>query len=114
MKSHLVALLGAALLVAAPAASETLEIPGLSAQATVHTDTLGVPHIVAATLGDAYRVQGWVHARDRFFQMDLNRRSADGRRAELTGTLLDLLPDGFVRGVGSRAAAEREGELLAE
>jgi penicillin amidase len=97
-----------------PARAEILEIPGLSAPAKVSTDALGVPHIEGQTFEDAVRVQGWVHARDRFFQMDVSRRRALGTLAELTGLLLDLQADATVRTLGLEAAVLREGELLSE
>jgi penicillin amidase len=60
-------------------------IPGLDAPATVELDDRGVATIRAESVGDALRVQGWVVARERMFQLDLLRRSANGRLAELFG-----------------------------
>ncbi|MEN8183413.1 MAG: penicillin acylase family protein [Myxococcota bacterium] len=76
------------------------------------TDELGVPHVFAHTDLDAFRVQGYLHARDRFFQMDVNRRAADGRLAELTGNILDLAEDAGARLLGLRLAAQRSVDLL--
>ena len=55
------------------------------AQASVSFDTLGVPHIRAATLDDALFAQGYVTAQDRLFQMDLLRRLNAGELAEVFG-----------------------------
>ncbi len=52
---------------------------------TIERDALGVPTIRAATRLDAARALGFVHAQDRFFQMDLLRRAAAGENAELLG-----------------------------
>jgi penicillin amidase len=63
-------------------------LPGLTAPVTVTRDSLGVPDIAAADRSDAARALGWLHAQDRFFQMDLQRRSAAGELAELLGPAL--------------------------
>ena len=63
-------------------------LAGLSAPARVTFDALGVPAIEAATRADLARALGFVHAQDRFFQMDLMRRDAAGELAELLGSAL--------------------------
>ncbi len=63
----------------------TLTLDGLEAPVEVLHDSFGVPHIRAATERDLMRAVGFVHGRDRFFQMDLLRRLAAGRVAELVG-----------------------------
>jgi len=60
-------------------------VAGLSQRVEVTRDELGVPTIAAATNLDAVRALGFLHAQDRFFQMDLLRRSAAGELAELVG-----------------------------
>ncbi len=71
---------------AAPlAAQETVSLPGLTNPVTVRYDSYGVPSIEASSLHDLVYAQGWVHARDRLWQMDLNRRRSTGRMAELFG-----------------------------
>ena len=57
----------------------------VSKPVSVSFDTLGVPHIRAATLEDALFVQGYVTAQDRLFQMDLLRRFTAGELAEVFG-----------------------------
>jgi len=89
-----------------------LELPGLGARARVSFDEFGVPHVEAKTELDAFRVQGFLHARDRFFQMDWNRRAADGRLAEFSGHLDDLSHDASIRLLGLRAAAQRSLDAL--
>lgn len=68
-----------------PAEHATVTLPGLSTQATVSSDKLGIPSVVAANRQDAYRVLGYLHARDRLFQMELMRRKSAGRLAEIFG-----------------------------
>ncbi len=62
-------------------------LAGLDAVVTVTRDALGVPDITAASRRDAARALGYLHAQDRFFQMDLQRRNAAGELAALLGPL---------------------------
>ena len=69
----------------APQLDGSLKLAGLSASVTVTRDPLGVPAIRAQDRLDAVRVLGFLHAQDRFFQMDLMRRLASGELAALVG-----------------------------
>jgi penicillin amidase len=60
-------------------------INGLAANVRVDRDSLGVPTITAASRDDAARALGFVHAQDRFFQMDLQRRQPAGELSGLVG-----------------------------
>ena len=60
-------------------------LAGLTQPVAVERDALGVPTIRAATRDDAARALGFLHAQERFFQMDLSRRRAAGELAELVG-----------------------------
>lgn len=62
-----------------------LSLAGLSAPVTVQRDALGVVTIDAASETDAARALGYVHAQERYFEMDLMRRSAAGELAALFG-----------------------------
>jgi penicillin amidase len=82
-------------------------VEGLSAPVRVVRDRFGVPHISAESAGDLFFAQGFVQAGDRLFQMDLWRRAAQGRLAEVFG----------VNFVGRDAATRRmqfRGDLEAE
>ena len=68
-----------------PALDGPARLKGLSAPATVEFDRLAVPSVDAPNRADAYRILGYLHARDRLFQMDLMRRKAAGRLAEVFG-----------------------------
>jgi penicillin amidase len=68
-----------------PAEEGEIKLPGLAAAATVLGDGLGVPSIAAGSRTDALRILGYLHARDRLFQMELMRRKSAGRLAELFG-----------------------------
>jgi penicillin G amidase len=67
-----------------PKTSGSIEAP-LSAPASVTRDSLGVPHIRAASLEDALFLQGFVTAQDRMWQMDVMRRHASGTLSEVIG-----------------------------
>ncbi|MFY9820595.1 MAG: penicillin acylase family protein [Thermoanaerobaculia bacterium] len=60
-------------------------LAGLAAPVSIERDDLGVPTIRAGSRLDAVRALGFLHAQDRFFQMDLLRRQAAGELAELVG-----------------------------
>jgi penicillin amidase len=81
-------------------------LPGLLAAASVTRDIDGIAHIKAANEHDLFFLQGWVHAGDRLFQMDVTRRQASGTLAELLGQAA-LQSDVQTRTIGLRRAAER-------
>lgn len=64
----------------------TKALAGLSAPVTVTRDSLGVPTIGGANRIDVARATGFVHAQDRFFQMDILRRAGAGELSEIFGS----------------------------
>lgn len=70
-----------------PAPSGRLLWEGVRAPVEIIRDEWGVPHIYAANEHDLFFAQGFTHAQDRLFQMDLNRRVGLGRLAEVMGPL---------------------------
>src|SRR5688500_5999273 len=75
---------------ARPDVTSTLRLAGLAGPVTVHRDRLGIPHMRAGSSHDAFFAQGFVHAQDRLFQMDYDRRRAAGTAAAWAGAgLLD-------------------------
>jgi penicillin amidase len=68
-----------------PILEDTVQMKGLDAPVTVERDELGVPTIRAENRDDVARALGFLHAQERFFQMDLLRRQAAGELAELVG-----------------------------
>jgi penicillin G amidase len=103
-----------------PSTPEQIALPGLTAPAQIGWDADGVPDIRAASDADAARVLGWVHARDRLWQMEQQRRAGAGRLAELFGpSLLDIdrivrLTDLPGRAARSVAALAPETQALIE
>lgn len=77
----------------------------LEEEVVVTRDQEGVPHIEAQSDADLYRAQGYVQAQDRLFQMDLSRRQASGRLAEVVGEAA-VETDKHFRTFSLRAAAE--------
>ena len=70
---------------------ETIAIDGLGSSVAVFYDDAGVLHVQCKTDADCFAAQGYFHAADRFFQMDLRRRLARGRLSEVVGILaLDI------------------------
>ncbi len=65
-------------------------VRSLGAPVELRTDPWGVVHLFARTEDDLFRAQGYVTARDRLFQMDMLRRTAAGRLAELYGDLPNI------------------------
>jgi penicillin amidase len=61
------------------------DLAGLASPVRIERDALGVPRIVGANRLDLARATGFLHAQDRFFQMDLLRRGAAGELAEIFG-----------------------------
>ena len=90
-----------------PQTTGETRLPGLDAEVEVLRDAAGVPRIYADTDRDLVRAQGYVHAQDRFFEMDVRRHATAGRLAELFGEE-GLESDKMVRTMGWRRIAEEE------
>ncbi len=89
-----------------PPAHTTLRIAGLSAPVDITLDQWGVPRIRAQSETDAAAALGYLHARDRLFQMELTRRAAAGRLAEIAGPRAVTL-DRMARILGEKQHADR-------
>jgi penicillin amidase len=94
-----------------PTYAGELPLAGLSAPVTVHRDGYGIPQIYADTVEDLFRAQGFVHAQDRFWEMDFRRHVTGGRLAELFGES-QVETDAFLRTLGWRRVAEAEWDLI--
>jgi penicillin amidase len=83
------------------------EIPvaGLGAAVQILRDGYGVPHIFAQSERDAHFALGFVHAQDRLWQLEMNRRIAAGRLSEVIGAG-GVETDRFMRTLGVRRAAQ--------
>ena len=86
-------------------------MPGPAASVEVVRDEHGIPQVYADTDDDLMRAQGYVHAQERFFEMDVRRHVTAGRLSEIFGE--DALEtDRFIRTMGWRRVAEQEWPLL--
>jgi len=94
-----------------PAVKGTIEAAGLQSQVEVYRDSWGIPHIYASNPHDLFFAQGYVHAQDRFWQMEFSRRQGSGRLSEILGKSA-LGSDRFIRTVGWHRTAAQELEQL--
>ena len=88
-----------------PKTRGTVQMDGLDAAVEIVRDDAGVPHIFATTDHDAFFALGYVHAQDRMWQLELNRRTGAGRLSEVLGEPA-LRTDKFLRTLGVYRAAE--------
>ncbi|CAN5548489.1 penicillin acylase family protein [soil metagenome] len=94
-----------------PDLNSTVETGKLDGPVDIWRDEFGIPHIKASTVHDAFFSQGFVHAQDRLWQMEFDRRRATGRWSEVVGQS-GLLFDRFARRVGIPESARQDQEHL--
>ena len=87
---------------------QSIQLPGLSANVEVLQDQWGIPHIYGETVNDAFMALGYIHARDRLFQMYIQNYLAAGRVMEFVGWSSGAEDsDRFHRTVGFERMARR-------
>lgn len=96
-----------------PTTKGELQIPGLDGEVRIYRDAYGIPQIYASNHHDLFFAQGYVHAQDRFWQMDFWRHLGAGRLSELLGKPM-LETDRFLRTLGWERIAEQELGMLGE
>jgi len=94
-----------------PQTSGEVSVAGLQGSVEVLRDEAGIPQVYADNAHDLFFAQGYVHAQDRFFEMDFRRHVTSGRLSELVGQKA-LDTDMVVRTLGWRRIAERELAIL--
>jgi penicillin G amidase len=94
-----------------PQTSGELTVPGLTSSVDVLRDDRGIPHLYADDPADLFFAQGYVHAQDRFFEMDFRRHITSGRLSEMFGKS-GIDTDKFVRVSGWYRVAEKELPML--
>jgi penicillin G amidase len=82
-----------------PETTGTIQVSGIGAPVEVARDAWGIPHVRAASLRDLFAAQGFVHAQDRLWQMEVMRRLTSGRLSEIAGSST-LTLDWFCRMAG--------------
>jgi len=89
-----------------PQTDGALTLPALQDEVRVFRDEYGIPQIYAQNEHDLFVAQGYIHAQDRFWQMEFWRHTGLGRISEITGPA-GLEFDRFIRTVGwNRMAAQ--------
>lgn len=88
-----------------PAREGRFALPGLGAPVEIRLDAQAIPTVAARSETDAWTALGWLHARDRMFQMDSMRRGASGRLSEIAGASA-LRLDRYMRLMGLVPRAE--------
>ena len=94
-----------------PKKKGNLHLKGLHEPVEIIFDRYGVPHIYAKNEDDLFFAQGYVHAQDRLWQMEFNRRIGSGRLAEIFGDIA-IETDRFCRRLGMHRAAAAEAKRL--
>ncbi len=94
-----------------PTLEGTLAVPGLGADVEVVRNAAGIPTVTAVDAHDLFVAQGYVHAQDRFWEMDFRRHVTAGRLSELFGAS-QLQTDMFLRTLGWRELAAQEFDRL--
>jgi penicillin amidase len=94
-----------------PQTSGSLALSGLQAQVTVQRDDRGIPTVTADSTHDLFYVQGFVHAQDRFWEMDFRRHVTSGRVAELFGPS-QAGTDAFLRTLDWHGIAQKEVDAM--
>ncbi|NPA07046.1 MAG: penicillin acylase family protein [Chloroflexi bacterium] len=90
-----------------PQTQGVLHVAGLDASVDIYRDPWGVAHIYARTTHDLFFAQGFVHAQERFWQMDVRRHLARGALAEMFGPAF-VQDDRFFRSLGWERVVEQE------
>jgi penicillin amidase len=109
----LTGVVGAVTIRALPQQDGAIQVPGLASSVTVLRDDNGIVNIYADTPDDLFRAQGFVHAQERLWQMEVWRHISSGRLSELFGTST-VDQDRFIRTLGWRKAAEQDFAALSE
>ena len=94
-----------------PKVKGKIQATGLQAEVNIYRDNQGVPHIYAANSHDLFFAQGYVHAQDRFWQMDFWRHIGSARLAEMFGEN-QIDKDLFLRTLGFTRTARLEWEAM--
>ncbi len=96
-----------------PQHGSLLYVGGLQDRVEVLWDAWGIPHIYASNAHDLFFAQGYLHAQDRWWQMEFQRHVGQGRIAELTGYNPAVVGnDLFIRTAGWRQSAEADLAML--
>ena len=93
-----------------PQTDGQIQLDGLNGPVDVYRDHIGIAHIYASTSHDLFYAEGYVHAQERFWQMDFYRHVGGGRTAEMFGKS-QMETDMFLSTLGWRKQSEKESRL---
>lgn len=94
-----------------PKTDGTEHVAGLNEDVTVYRDSWGIPHIYASNVDDLFFAQGYTHAQDRWWQMELSRKMARGDLTSIAKTSLDFQQaDRLIQTLGWLESSETEWE----
>jgi len=85
--------------------TQQIQLIGLDADVTVLIDNVGIPHIYADTVEDAFMALGYLHAKERLFQMMMQNMLAAGRISEVVGEYASI-SDKLYRSIGLARSAQ--------
>ncbi len=94
-----------------PQVNGLIRLQGLQGSVLIYRDKMGIPHIYATSTHDLFFAQGYVHAQDRFWQMDTWRHIGSGTLSEMFGDS-QVNTDTFLRTLGWRQVAQQEWNTL--
>ena len=90
-----------------------IQLAELDGPVDIYRDQMGIPHIYATTQHDLFLAQGYVHAQERFWQMDYYRHVGEGRTAEMFGASA-VEADTFLTTLGWRKTSIEEYKALSQ
>jgi penicillin amidase len=96
-----------------PQTDGTITVSGLNDEVQIFRDEMGIPHIYANDQQDLFFAQGYVHAQDRFWQMEWWRHISQGRISEIAGEAA-LENDKFIRTMGWNRMAQNTADYYRE
>ncbi len=94
-----------------PKIDGSLSVSGIAAPVTIRRDSRGIPHIEASSEADLFFGEGFACGQDRLWQMDLLRRTAEGKLSEIVGPAA-LGIDRYMRTIGLATAAQHDATML--
>lgn len=96
-----------------PELDGNIVLDGIQENIEIIRDEMGVPHIYASNLEDLMFAQGFVHAQDRLWQMEIHRRAARGTLSEILGEKA-IETDQICRTMGYERVARKDWELFSD
>ena len=94
-----------------PKIDGSISVSGIATPVTIRRDGRGIPHIEASSEADLFFGEGFACGQDRLWQMDLLRRTAEGKLSEIVGPAA-LGIDRYMRTLGLATSAQHDATML--